>query len=96
MGVLMVIWLVYLDQLKNSVLVIEVWKVGVVVRDWVCCEEVVKLSVVEEVFRRLMVLDEGKVIRKRVMELGIVVRDLVLSGGIFCLEMDFFVLYIIR
>lgn len=96
MGVPMATWPVHSDQPKNSVLVTEVWKAGVVVRDWACCEEVVKSSVVEEALRRLMASDEGKVIRKRAMELGIAVRDSVSSGGTSCLEMDSFVSHITR
>ncbi|KMS94841.1 hypothetical protein BVRB_014800 [Beta vulgaris subsp. vulgaris] len=96
MGVPIAAWPIHSDQPKNSMLVTEVLKVGVVVKDWANRDELITSSVVESAVRRLMASKEGEELRKRARELGASVRGSVAKGGTSCLELDSFVAHIIR
>ncbi|KAL8489503.1 hypothetical protein ACS0TY_024934 [Phlomoides rotata] len=96
MGVPIAAWPMHSDQPRNTVLVTEVLKIGLVVKDWARRNEVVKAAVVERAVRKLMVLAEGAEMRKRAAELGGAVRKAVAEGGLTRLELDRFISHITR
>ncbi|KAL8489504.1 hypothetical protein ACS0TY_024936 [Phlomoides rotata] len=96
MGVPIAAWPMHSDQPRNTVLVTEVLKIGLVVKDWARRNEVVKASVVERTVRKLMGLPEGAEMRKRAAELGGAVRKAVAEGGLTRLELDRFISHITR
>uniref|UniRef100_A0A7C9DP75 Uncharacterized protein n=2 Tax=Opuntia streptacantha TaxID=393608 RepID=A0A7C9DP75_OPUST len=98
MGVPIAAWPMHSDQPKNSFLITEVLRVGLVVKDWANHEhdQVVKSSVVENAVRKLMGSSQGKEIRKRAAELGVAVRAATAKAGTSCSELDSFVAQIAR
>ncbi|KAJ8440470.1 hypothetical protein Cgig2_013629 [Carnegiea gigantea] len=98
MGVPIAAWPMHSDQPKNSFLITDVPRVGLVVKDWANHEhdQVVKSSVVENTVRKLMGSSQGKEIRKRAAELGVAVIASTAKGGTSSLELDSFVAYITR
>ncbi|KAK9157274.1 hypothetical protein Scep_003848 [Stephania cephalantha] len=92
MGVPMAAWPMHSDQPMNTILVTEVLRVGLVARDWADRDNVAKAESVAKVVKRLMVEEEGRVVRKRARELGVDVREAARKGE----EMDRFVDYICR
>ncbi|KAK6151310.1 hypothetical protein DH2020_013945 [Rehmannia glutinosa] len=96
MGVPIVAWPMHSDQPANTVLVTEILKMGVVVREWKQRMELVKASTVENAVRRLMASEEGDEIRKRAEELSDIVRRATEPGGASRLEMDLFIGHISR
>ncbi|KAF8398341.1 hypothetical protein HHK36_017268 [Tetracentron sinense] len=70
------------DQPRNTILVTEVLKVGVVVREWVQRDEVVSSGTIESAIGKLMVSEEGEGMRRRDKELGIGVQRWRLSRGL--------------
>nr|QAV53754.1 UGT93R1 [Fagopyrum tataricum] len=93
MGVPMAAWPIHSDQPKNTVLVTQVLRVGIAVKDWECREKVVTASAVENAVRRLMASDE---MRRRAHELAGRVQGSVAPGGVSHLEMDSFIAHITR
>ncbi|GAB4851628.1 hypothetical protein Ancab_031030 [Ancistrocladus abbreviatus] len=96
MGVPIAAWPMHSDQPKNTILVTEALKIGIVVKDWTKRNQVVKASVVENAVRRLMASKEGEEMRERAKDLGCDVRGSVGKGGSSKLEMDSFISHITR
>ncbi|GMH29404.1 hypothetical protein Nepgr_031247 [Nepenthes gracilis] len=96
LGVPIAAWPMHSDQPKNTVLVTEVLKVGIVVKDWSCRNEVITALMVENAVRRLMASKEGDVMRERAKNLGIALRKSASEGGTSGLEMDSFIAHITR
>lgn len=96
MGVAMAAWPMHSEQPRNTVLITEVLKVGVAVREWSERKELVKARNIGNVVKRLMVSEEGCEIRRRAEELGAAVRRAAQPGGASRLELDSFVEHIIR
>ncbi|KNA14805.1 hypothetical protein SOVF_104170 [Spinacia oleracea] len=96
LGVPIAAWPMHSDQPSNAVLVTEVLKVGVLVRDWTQHAELVSSKTIDSALRRLMASAEGKEMRKRATELGDAVRASVVEGGASRLEMDAFISHITR
>lgn len=97
MGVAMAAWPMHSDQPRNAMLVTEVLRVGVMVREWARRQEMVSAEDVEGVVRRLMGSDEeGKEMRKRAEELGKEVRKVWGEGGSSSAAMDSFIGHISR
>ncbi|KAL2466009.1 UDP-Glycosyltransferase superfamily protein [Abeliophyllum distichum] len=94
MGVPIAAWPMHSDQPRNSVLITEIWKTGLIVREWGLREELVKASTIENVVRRLMALEEGNTIRKRAEELAAAVRQSTVEGGTSKVELDSFIAHI--
>ncbi|RDX73315.1 Zeatin O-glucosyltransferase, partial [Mucuna pruriens] len=65
MGVPIAAWPMHSDQPRNSVLITEVLKVGLVVKDWAQRNALVIASIVENAVRRLMETKEGDEMRER-------------------------------
>ncbi|KAL1549931.1 cis-zeatin O-beta-D-glucosyltransferase [Salvia divinorum] len=91
MGVPIAAWPMHSDQPTNAILVTEVLRVGLPVRNW---GEVVTAEMVEDAVRRLIGSEEGGEIRKRTEELAAVVRGATEEGGASRLEMDAFIAHI--
>ncbi|XP_076895538.1 zeatin O-glucosyltransferase-like isoform X2 [Bidens hawaiensis] len=96
MGVPIAAWPMHSDQPNNAVLVTEVLKTGVLVKDWCQREEVVVAAAVEKAVRRLMGTNEGAEMRRRAVALGTNVRKYVLDGGVTQTELGKFIAHITR
>ncbi|KAL3819774.1 hypothetical protein ACJIZ3_005679 [Penstemon smallii] len=96
MGVPVAAWPMHSDQPRNTMLVTEVLKIGLVVREWTHREELVKASTIGNVVKRLMASEEGNVIRKRAEDLGATVRQATEKGGVSRVEFDSFIAHITR
>ncbi|KAL8208534.1 hypothetical protein R6Q57_007946 [Mikania cordata] len=96
MGVPMAAWPMHSDQPRNAVLITEVLAIGIYAREWERRDEKVVAVVVSEVVRRLMVSEEGCLVRKKAEELGAAVRQSVEEGGVMRKELDEFVGHITR
>ncbi|GFQ08231.1 zeatin o-xylosyltransferase [Phtheirospermum japonicum] len=93
MGVPIAAWPMHSDQPTNAVLVTEILKVGLAVREWT---EIVKAPTIESVVKRLMDSEEGEEVRKRAQELAVVVRRATEEGGASRVELDSFIAHICR
>ncbi|KAK6127388.1 hypothetical protein DH2020_038870 [Rehmannia glutinosa] len=96
MGVPIAAWPMHSDQPRNTSLITDILKMGLVVREWKQRMEIVKASTVENVVRRLMASEEGDEIRKRAEELSATVRQATQEGGASRLELDSFIAHITR
>ncbi|KAL2940935.1 Zeatin O-glucosyltransferase [Bienertia sinuspersici] len=96
MGVPIVAWPMHSDQPRNVVLVSQVLRVGVVVRDWAHQSKHVMSNLIENAVKRLMVSKEGKEMKERTLKLGEAIRGSTTKGGASCLERDAFISYITR
>ncbi|XP_059650721.1 UDP-glycosyltransferase 76E1-like [Cornus florida] len=96
MGVPIAAWPVHSNQLRNTILVIKLLKVGLVVNDWARRDELVSSSTVEIDMKRLLVSKEGVDLRKRVVEMSGAVKQLVEEGDVSRMELDSFVAHITR
>ena len=94
MGVPMATWPMHSDQPRNAVLVTEILKVGLVVKDWAQRNSLVSASVIENGVRRLMESKEGDEIRERSMRLKNGIHRSMDEGGISPKEMDSFIAHI--
>ncbi|KAK7267319.1 hypothetical protein RIF29_19988 [Crotalaria pallida] len=91
MGVPIAAWPMHSDQPRNSVLLTQVLKVGLVVKDWAQRNELVTASDVENAVRRLMEKEEGGGMRQRAMNLKDAIQRSMDEGGISRVEMDSFI-----
>ncbi|XP_059308785.1 zeatin O-xylosyltransferase-like [Lycium ferocissimum] len=96
MGVPIAAWPMHSDQPRNSFLVTEMLKTGLIVREWEKREELVSASTIENIVSKLMASEEGDVIRKRAEELGEAVRRSTEKGGASRIELDAFIAHITR
>ncbi|KAG4912957.1 hypothetical protein JHK82_053538 [Glycine max] len=96
MGVPIAAWPMHSDQPRNRVLVTEVLKIGVVVKDWDHRDELVTASDVENAVRRLMATKEGDEMRQRAMNLKNAIRRSRDEGGVSRVELDDFIAHITR
>lgn len=96
MGVPIVAWPMHSDQPRNAMLVTDVLKIGVAVRDWGMRDEVVTSSSIDKVVRTLMASKQGDEIRTRAQLLGGAVRTSVADGGVANAELHSFISHITR
>ncbi|EYU18708.1 hypothetical protein ABFS82_10G161600 [Erythranthe guttata] len=97
MGVPIATWPMHSDQPTNAVLVTEILRTGLCVKEWTKEREMVVIaSTVESIVRRLMGSEEGAEVRKRAEDLAAVVRRATEEGGASRLELDSFVAHITR
>lgn len=92
----MATWPMHSDQPHNALLVTQVLKIGVVVMDWACRDELVESLAIEKSVRMLMASIEGKEMRKRAADLGSAVKRSVAEGGDTRREFDDFIAHIHR
>ncbi|GMN55412.1 hypothetical protein TIFTF001_024527 [Ficus carica] len=96
LGVPIAAWPMHSDQPINAVLITEVLKAGVVVRNWAQRDELVSSSAIRDAVRRLMDSEEGDEVRKRAEKLGYELRKATAEGGISRKELDCFIAHISR
>jgi cis-zeatin O-glucosyltransferase len=96
MGVPIAAWPMHSDQPRNTVLITEVLKIGIVVKDWAQRDEIVTSKIVGSAVNRLMASTEGDEMRKRAAEMGGSVRGSVAEGGVSRMEMESFIAHITR
>ncbi|XP_015969165.1 zeatin O-glucosyltransferase [Arachis duranensis] len=96
MGVPIATWPMHSDQPRNRVLVTEVLRIGLVVKDWSHRDEVVAASAVEDAVRRLMATEEGEAMRERAMKLMNAIHKSKDEGGVSRVEIDSFIAHITR
>ncbi|XP_015876859.4 zeatin O-xylosyltransferase [Ziziphus jujuba] len=95
-GVPIAAWPMHTDQPSNALLITQVLKVGLHVREWERRHELVSSSMVNKALRRLMGSDDGAEMRKRAEDLGAKVRNATADGGVSRLECDSFIAHITR
>ncbi|PIN16059.1 UDP-glucuronosyl and UDP-glucosyl transferase [Handroanthus impetiginosus] len=96
MGVPIAAWPMHSDQPRNTILITEVLKIGIVVKDWARRDEIVEAEAVKNGVRRLMASEAGAEMRRRAAELGGAVRKAAAEGGLGRLELDSFISHITR
>ncbi|KAF9611977.1 hypothetical protein IFM89_037260 [Coptis chinensis] len=96
MGVPIAAWSMHSDQPRNTLLVTEVLKVGLVVCEWAQRKELVSSDTIESSIRKLMVSEEGNMMRKKARELGVAVRQSVSEGGSSTTQLESFITHISR
>ncbi|KAF5176227.1 Zeatin o-glucosyltransferase [Thalictrum thalictroides] len=97
MGVPIAAWPMHSDQPRNTMLVTEVLKVGLVVRDWAQRKEiVVPSSTIKTAVNKLMVSEEGEQMRRRAKELGVDIQKEMSDGGTSVKELESFINHISR
>ncbi|KAL8459941.1 hypothetical protein ACS0TY_031737 [Phlomoides rotata] len=96
LGVPLAAWPMHSDQPRNTALITDVLKTGLVVREWTQRMELVKASTVENAVRRLMASQEGDEIRRTAEELSATLREATRPGGASQLELDSFIAHITR
>ncbi|KAI5682836.1 hypothetical protein M9H77_04064 [Catharanthus roseus] len=96
MGVAIAAWPMHSDQPRNSILITEILKLGLLVKESADSEEIVTSRRIENVVKRLMASEEGDEIRKRAEALGIAIRLSTKEGGVSHRELDSFVSHITR
>lgn len=80
MGVPIAAWPMHSDQSRNTFLVTEFVKVGVVAKEWTGNDELVTSATIEKAVRKLMESEEGNEMRNRAKEL-VKVNE----GGVSCM-----------
>ncbi|KAL3755267.1 hypothetical protein ACJRO7_002334 [Eucalyptus globulus] len=96
MGVPILAWPMHSDQPWNAVLITRVLKIGLIVKDLMNQDDLVKSSSIEGAVKALMVSEEGEEARKRAAELGAAVRRSMDEGGVSRAELDSFMAHICR
>ncbi|OAY43230.1 zeatin O-glucosyltransferase [Manihot esculenta] len=94
MGVPIAAWPMHSDQPRNAVLITELLKIGVLVKEWARRDEIVTANMVEHSVKKLMASDEGDGMRKRAAELCEAVRRSMVEGGASRMEIDSFIAHI--
>ncbi|KAK7392900.1 hypothetical protein VNO78_21350 [Psophocarpus tetragonolobus] len=96
MGVPIAAWPMHSDQPRNTVLITEVLKVGLVVKDWAQRNALVSASVIENAVRRLMETKEGDEMRERAVKLKNAIHRSKDEGGVSRMEVDSFIAHITK
>ncbi|PIA53662.1 hypothetical protein AQUCO_00900322v1 [Aquilegia coerulea] len=96
MGVPIAAWPMHSDQPKNAVLITDVLKAGLMVRDWACRNDLISSDMIESSIKKLMVLDEGNMMRKNASELGTNIREALSEGGTSAIQLEAFLSHISR
>nr|GMC79364.1 zeatin O-xylosyltransferase-like [Ipomoea batatas] len=96
MGVPIACWPMHSDQPRNSFLVTEMLKTGLLIRKWEKRNKLVSSSTIKDIVRRLMASEEGDKIRQRAGEVGNAVRHSTEEGGVSRMELESFISHIMR
>ncbi|XP_022967792.1 zeatin O-glucosyltransferase-like [Cucurbita maxima] len=96
MGVPIAAWPMHSDQPRNAVLITEMLRVGLLIRDWANRNEIVMATTIENAVRKLMASGEGQEMRKVANELATALRRSVANGGVSRVEFDSFISHITR
>ncbi|GMN20558.1 hypothetical protein TIFTF001_047127 [Ficus carica] len=98
LGVPIAAWPLHSDQPLNAVLITELLKVGVAVRNWAQSDGLVSSSAIRDAVKRLMDSKEGDEVRNRAEKLGCELRKSAVEGGVsdHHMGLDSFVAHITR
>nr|UXB92762.1 glycosyltransferase [Helleborus thibetanus] len=96
MGVPIAAWPIWSDQPRNALLITEVLKVGLYVREWARRDELISSQTIASSIKKLMVSDEGNMVREKAKELGIHVRGAVSDDGTSVIQLELFFTHITR
>ncbi|KAF8043942.1 hypothetical protein BT93_A2043 [Corymbia citriodora subsp. variegata] len=96
MGVPILAWPMHSDQPRNAILITKVLKIGLIVKDCMNQNKVVKSSTIQGGVEALMASEQGDEMRKRAAELGVAVRGSMDEGGVSRAELDSFITHISR
>ncbi|XP_020213027.1 zeatin O-glucosyltransferase [Cajanus cajan] len=96
MGVPIAAWPMHSDQPRNRVLVTDVLKVGIVVKEWEHRDELVTMLELENAVRRLMTTEEGDEMRERALKLKNAIHEAADEGGVSRVEFDDFIAHVTR
>lgn len=96
MGVPMAAWPMHSEQPRNTLLITEILKIGIVVWEWADREQPVKATTIGNVIQRLMASEEGDEMRRRAQELAAAVGQATAEGGVSRIELDSFIAHITR
>ncbi|KAF5197288.1 Zeatin o-glucosyltransferase [Thalictrum thalictroides] len=96
MGVPIAAWPMHSDQPRNALLVTDLLKVGLIVRDWECRKNLISSDIIESSIKKLMVSEEGNTMRKKAHELGANIREAISEGGTSVIQLESFLSYISR
>nr|GMD73854.1 probable acyl-activating enzyme 6 [Ipomoea batatas] len=95
-GVPLATWPIQYDQPRNAILITEVLKTGIAIKDWERRDEIITSTTISNAIRRLMASQEGEDMRTKAAQVGKAVKESVMEGGISRLEMDDFIAQITR
>ncbi|XP_015898058.1 zeatin O-glucosyltransferase [Ziziphus jujuba] len=93
-GVPIAAWPMHSDQPRNAVLITQLLKVGVFVREWEKRDQIVRSTAISKAVKTLMATDEGKEMRKRARDMGSAVQRSTEEGGVSRMEWDSFIAHI--
>ncbi|KAJ0967359.1 hypothetical protein J5N97_024276 [Dioscorea zingiberensis] len=96
MGVPILAWPMHSDQPWNAVLVTEILRAGMMVRDWKKRSELVPAEMVKDSVSQMVVGEEGKMMRETAAEIRESLRQALSEGGSSKLEFDSFIAHITR
>ncbi|XP_030515305.2 zeatin O-glucosyltransferase-like isoform X3 [Rhodamnia argentea] len=96
MGVPILAWPMHSDQPRNAVLIAQVLKIGLIVKDCMSQNKVVKSPAIQGAMKALMASEQGNETRKRAVKLGAAVRGSMDEGGVSRAELDSFIAHISR
>nr|GMD64638.1 zeatin O-glucosyltransferase-like [Ipomoea batatas] len=88
--------LILRDWPRNAILITEVLKTGIPIKDWERRDEIITSTTIRNAIRRLMASPEGEDLRNKAAQVGKAVKESVMEGGISRLEMDSFIAQITR
>ncbi|CAH9103203.1 unnamed protein product [Cuscuta europaea] len=95
-GVPLATWPIQFDQARNAVLLTDILKIGIAVKDWERRDDLISSVTIQNVVRRLIASREGEELREKAAELGRAVKQAVMPGGVSRVEMDNFIAHITR
>ncbi|KAF3648097.1 putative V-type proton ATPase subunit H-like [Capsicum annuum] len=96
MGVPMAAMPMAVDQPYHTLLVTNVWKIGISVWSWARRKEIVPAAAIEKAVKTLMGTSEGEEMRQRVVELRDSIKNSASHGGLSHKEMESFISYITK
>ncbi|XP_055835306.1 zeatin O-xylosyltransferase-like [Solanum dulcamara] len=96
MGIPLSIWPMVFDHPRIAVLVTNVLKIGIKVKDWERRDELITSTTIETAIRKLMGSPEGNEVKKNIVDLGKKVRQSINVGGDSKKAMDSFIAHFTR
>ncbi|XP_055835304.1 zeatin O-xylosyltransferase-like [Solanum dulcamara] len=96
MGIPLATFHMVFDQPRNAVLITNVLKIGIEVKDWERRDELITSTTIETTIRKLMASSEGNEVRKNMVELGKKVRQSNSVGGDSKKAMNSFIAHFTR
>ncbi|MCD7454237.1 hypothetical protein HAX54_024023 [Datura stramonium] len=96
MGVPIAAWPMQFDQPRNAVLITQVIKIGIMVRDWDTRDSIVTSTTIENVVKRLMASSHGDEMRRNAKMLSHDIKESMKDAGVTRHEFNSFIAHITR